>query len=193
MRQSVAALLAAVLLAGGAHLARADVGWSEEQYTQAYGQGQRGFAKVNERAYRIGENILVVEFSPDNLHSLGELWVLGVVRDSIPDSVKKAGDAAQKGPEVERVTFTAKSSIPAEIHEAVVDDVVVRVDIRNQLVTRIALCGKKEPCGLWRRIFGPACQTQVPCPTLERALSVDRTMDDMHLRAEQAVERMAPH
>ena len=191
MRKSVAALLGtAVLCAAGAHTARADVGWSEEQYTQAYGQGQRGFAKVNERAYHIGQNVLVVEFSPDNLHSLGELWVLGVVRDNIPDSIKKAGDAAQKGPEVERVKFAAKSAIPAEIHEAVVDDVVVRVDIRNQLVTRIALCGKKEECGLWRRIFGPACQTQVSCPVLERALSVDRTMDDMHQRAEQAVERM---
>ena len=191
MRQSVAALLVIVFLTSWARVARADLGWSEEQYTQKYGQGQRGFAKVNERAYRIGENVLVVEFSPDNLHSVGELWVLGVVRDQIPDSIKKAGDAAQKGPQVEKVSFSAKSSIPADIHEAVVDDIVVRVDIRNQMVTRIALCGKKEECGLWRKIFGPACPTQVSCPVLERALSVDHTMDDMHKRAEEAVERMA--
>lgn len=190
MRTAIAALLAGSLLVAGVGNARADLGWSEEQYTQAYGQGQRGFAKVNDRAYRIGENVLVVEFSPDNTRSLGELWVLGVVRDNIPDSVKKAADEAQKGPEVQKVVFTAKSGIPAEIHEAVIDDVVVRVDIRNHLVTRIAFCGKKESCSLWRRIFGPACETQVSCPVLERALDVDRTMDDMHKRAEQAVERM---
>jgi hypothetical protein len=120
---------------------------------------------------------------------VGALWVLGVVRDNVPDKVKKAADLASKGPEIERVEFKAKSSIPAEIHEAVVDGVVVRVDIRNQLISRIAFCGKKPECSWWDRLFGPPCETTLPCPVLQRALGVDHTMDDMHQRAE-AVQRM---
>jgi len=180
--------LSLVLLVG--HSARADIGWSEEQYNQVYGKGQKGFGKGNDRSYKIGENYLVVEFTPDNSSSLGELWVLGVVRDNIPDNVTKAGDAAAKGQDVERVTFTARSSIPAEIRETVIDDIVVRVDVRNQMISRIAFCGKKPECGLWRRIFGPPCESKASCPVLERALGVDRTMDEMHRRAEAAVEHL---
>ena len=68
-------LVCAALLCSstGVVTARADVGWSEEQYTQTYGPGERGFAKVNERGYVRGGNHLVVEFSADNTHSVGEL------------------------------------------------------------------------------------------------------------------------
>jgi hypothetical protein len=190
MRFIIVVCAALLCLGTAAVAARADVGWSEEQYTQAYGPGERGFAKVNERGYARGGNHLVVEFSADNMHSLGELWALGTVRDDLPPNVTKAGEAAEKGPLVDTVTFKAKSALSAEIHEATVNGEVVRVDIRNGLVTRIAFCGPPPTCSLWRRIFGPSCETKVTCGVLERALSVDRTMDDLHVRAERAMEQI---
>jgi hypothetical protein len=192
MKLWIPVLLAALTL-GFTRAASADVGWSEEQYTQTYGRGQRGFAKANERAYNVGSTVLVVEFSPDNSHSTGELWALGVVRDNLPEKVRRAGEAAEQGTQVQEVVFGAKSALPAVIREATVDDQVVRVDLRNNMVTRIAFCGPKPTCGWWQRIFGPACQTQATCAILERALSVDRTMDDLHKRAEKAVEGLSVH
>lgn len=193
MRLILSFCAALFLVAGAAAAVRADVGWSEEQYTQQYGPGQRGFAKVNERGYTLGENHLVVEFNPDNTHSLGELWALGTVRDDLPAKVTKASAAAEKGSLVETVVFQARSSLPAEIREAVVDGEVVRVDIRNGLVSRVAFCGPPPTCGLWRRIFGPPCETKASCGVLERAMSVDRTLDDFHVRAERAVGQQQAH
>ena len=193
MKLSIRILIAATILFAWGQ-ARADIGWSEQEYTKAYGQGQRGFGKANEKGYPLdGGNHLVVEFSPDNSHSIGELWVLGPVRDNIPDRVKSAAAAAEKAPEVEHVTFSSHSSLPAEIHEIVIDDNVIRVDMRNQVVFRVAFCGPKPSCSWWRRLFGPKCDMRVSCPVLERALAVDHTMDDLHKRAEEAAERINPH
>lgn len=173
--------------------AAADVGWTEQQYAQAYGEAQRSWAKANERSYRVGQNHLVVEFAPDNSASVGELWVLGAMRDQLPPKVLEDGKKAEAGTTVETVVFKSRSGLPAEIREAVVDGTVVRVDVRNNLVTRIALCGPKPTCSLWRRIFGPACETTTTCGVLERALQTDRTMDVLHQRMEQATERGSAH
>ena len=178
----------AIVLAPWA-IARAELGWTEAQYNQAYGQGQRGFAKANERAYTIGQSHLVVEFPVDGTTSIGELWALGTSREGVPQSVLAEGAAAEKGTPVEQVYFKAKGSLVAEIREATVDGVVVRADVRNNLLTRVARCGKPPTCSLWRRIFGPACETTVPCPVLERALASDKTLDEFHVRMERAAER----
>lgn len=173
--------------------AAADLGWTEQQYADAYGQAQRSWAKANERSYRLGDSYLVVEFTPDNSASVGELWVLGTARDAVPPKVLEAGKKAEAGKTVAAVMFKSKSALPAEIREAEIDDVVVRVDVRNQLTSRIALCGRKPSCGLWRRIFGPACETSTSCPVLDRALQTDKTMDELHERMERAAEQGAPH
>jgi hypothetical protein len=145
---------------------------------------------VNERAYRLGDHHLVVEFPPEGSQSIGELWILSLSRETLPPAVVRAAEAAEKGPEVERVTFKAKSSLPAEVREAEVNGVVVRVDVRNGLVQRVAFCGRTPACGLWQRLFGPPCESKVACPVLERALAIDRTMDHFHQRAEQAVQNV---
>jgi hypothetical protein len=73
----------------------------------------------------------------------------------------------------------------------VVDGTVVRVDVRNQALMRIAFCSKVPECSWWQRLFGSCAPTHNGCPVLDRALRVDRTMDEMHRRAEDAVERSA--
>lgn len=190
-------LLVAVAIALGTlslgRVAGADLGWSEQQYEKAYGAGQRGYGRANERAYRVGDNHLVVEFAPDGSASVGELWVLAVIRDSVPASVLEAGAKAEAAPTVETVIFKTRSAIPAEIREAVIDGVVVRVDVRNHLLSRVAFCGPQPSCSLWRRIFGPACETTIPCPVLDRALQTDRTMDQFHQRMERAAEHGSSH
>jgi len=174
-------------------VAGADLGWSERQYEEAYGAGQRGYGRANERAYRIGDNHLVVEFAPDGSASLGELWVLAVMRDSVPAAVLAAGAKAEAGPTVETVVFKTRSAIPAEIRETVIDGVVVRADIRNHLLSRVAFCGPEPTCSLWRRIFGPPCEKTIPCPVLDRALQTDRTMDQFHERMERAAGQGSSH
>jgi hypothetical protein len=188
MKSIVSLAISLVLTIGICSPARADIGWSEPQYAEKYGSGKRGFGQVNERSFRVGDSHLVVEFDANDV-STGELWVLGTVRDGVPAGVLAAAETAEQGEEVTRVTFKAKSALPSEIREAFVEDVLVRVDVRNQLIYRIALCGRKPSCGLWRRIFGPPCETAVACGVLDRAMASDRTMDEFHVRAEEAVER----
>lgn len=185
------ALILATAVVPGRGLA--EIGWSPEQYEKAFGEGRRSYGKANERGYLVGQAHVVVEFSADNQASVAELWIIGVSNDAVPPKVLEAGKIASEGDEVARVTFTAESSIPANIRQAVVDDTLVRVDIRNQLLGRIALCGKAPPCSWWRRLMG-ACEPPAAdaCPILDRALSVDRTMDEMHRRAEEAVRRSRP-
>lgn len=169
--------------------ALAELGWAPDQYAKAFGEGRRSYGKVNERGYLVGQAHLVVEFSPDDQTSLAELWVVGAARESVPPKVLDAASVALEGEDVARVTFTAASSIPAEIRQAVVDGTLVRVDVRNQLLGRIALCGTAPACSWWRRWLGWCEPPPVACPILDRALSVDRTMDEMHRRAEEAVRR----
>jgi hypothetical protein len=187
--KSIIALVVGLMLATGlSGAAHADIGWSEARYAEEYGPGNRGYGKVNARSYPIGDSVLVVEFDDEGV-STGELWVLGTVRSAIPAGVLAAAETAEQGERFAQVNFKAKSALPCEIREAYVDDVLVRVDVRNQLTYRIAFCGRKPSCGLWRRIFGPPCETAVSCGILDRALAADRTMDEFHVRAERAVER----
>jgi hypothetical protein len=187
----VALVAVALVLASSVALpARADLGWTRDQYEEKFGPGKQGFATVNEVSYQVGDSALGVEFDDAN-RSVAEIWGLGTIRNGVPADVLAAGEAGAEGREIERIKFGARASLPAEIREAVVGDAVVRVDVRNQLVVRIAFCGKKPSCGLWQRWFGPPCETSVPCPILDRTLSADRTLDDLHMRAERAVRRAA--
>jgi len=171
---------------------RSEVGWTAEQYEQAYGPGQKSMGQVPEVGYQVGHNWLVVEFRDGR--SVGELWALGVQRDRVPEGVIQAGRMAAQGKLVKRVTFRARDSIPAEIRQAVVGNVVVWADIRNRYLNRVAFCGKTPRCGWWAWLWG-RCGREAPlasCGVLDRALEVDKKIDELHAKAEAALNRQLP-
>lgn len=178
-----AALLAA--LAMPATAARAEIGWTLEQYTQTYGPGERSYGTVPEVGFRVGDCRLVAEFSGDR--SVAEVWLLGVEREKIPRAVLDTGAAAAAGPLVEHVDFAAQGAVDADIHQAVVGGVLVRAEVRNHLLHRVALCARAPACGWWAWLVGRCPEPRAGCPILARITKLDRRLDEFHVLAERAV------
>ena len=187
----IARLFAVAVLASAlpTSAAYADLGWTLEQYTQAYGHGERGYGKAPEVGFQIGDSRLVVELAGDR--SVAELWLLGGARTKVPKKILEAGEEAFRGPLIQQEGFKARSSIAADIHEAVIDGVIVRTDVRNNLLSRVALCGRAPTCSWWRRLLG-RCESNLPktCGVLDRMLQVDHKMDDFQDKAEKAANRI---
>ncbi len=182
-------IAAAILLAGVPSSARSEIGWTPEEYERVYGPGQKSMGQAPEVGYQVGHSRLVVEFRDGR--SVAELWALGTQRDQVPETVIRAGHIAAQGKLVKRVLFRARDAIPAEIRQAVVGDVVVWADIRNRYLNRVAFCAKKRRCGwwawLWRRCDEAALLPA--CGVLDRALEVDKKIDELHVKAEAALNR----
>ena len=193
MRVRLSAVALAAVVCVAASVAHADLGWTLKRYEDTYGPGQKSFGKVPEVGFNVAGSHLVVELSGDR--SVAEAWVLGPVRDKVPKSVLEAGEAAVRGPVIQRVAFKARDAISAEIHEATFDGLVVRADVRNHLLKRVIFCGRVPTCGWLQRLFG-RCPAPGPrqCEILNRMLVVDRHIDEFQVRAEaafdKAVERM---
>lgn len=173
-----------LLLSG--RTASAELGWTLSDYEARFGPAQKGYGRYAEVGFQVGQNRLVVEFAGER--SVAELWQLGVVRDAVPESVRKAAELAAAGEKVGEVRFLARGSLPAELYETVVDGIVVRVDVRNQLVHRVAFCGRRPTCSLFDRLR-KKCVLTAACPILDRALRIDTKLDRIQVAAERALER----
>jgi hypothetical protein len=176
-------LLVAALIAGIETMSLAEVGWSVAEYESRFGKGQRGYGKAPEIGFQVGSCRLVIEVDGDR--SVAEIWHLGNVREGVPAEVLEAAASVAKEKIVDVVQFRARGALEAEIHEGVVNGTLVRVDVRNQMVNRVAFCGPPPSCGWIAWFLGRCVDEKAACPVLDRALRIDRKVDRIHEIAEK--------